>query len=112
MATNWTSLSYESGRPYFRVPFSELEFGALQDLGYVITPVPKASLSLAATNSNLNLRMSGLIPYLQFYCAISTNLTVVSGWKNAQVMVPTGTVATLIQPIPTNVNQLFFQLRR
>jgi hypothetical protein len=112
MATNWTSLSYESDRPYFRVPFSELEFGALQDLGYVITPVPKASLSLAATNSNLNLRMSGLIPYLQFYCAINTNLTVVSGWTNAQVMVPTGTVATLSQPFPTNVNRLFLQLRR
>lgn len=31
------SLTYEAGQP-FRARFSELEFGVLQDLGYVITP--------------------------------------------------------------------------
>ncbi len=36
-AAGWTSLSYEGNAP-FRHGFSELEFGALQDLGYVISP--------------------------------------------------------------------------
>ncbi len=110
-SNNWTSVTHEDHQP-FRVPFSELEFGALQDLGYVITLVPNAFLSLTATNSNLNLRMSGLFPYLQFYCAINTNLAIGSGWTNAQVMVPTGSVATISGPIPPDVNRIFFQLRR
>jgi hypothetical protein len=43
----WTSLTYEDGQP-FRVTFSELEFGALQDIGYTVSPVvpEPASLSL------------------------------------------------------------------
>jgi hypothetical protein len=112
-STNWTSLSYESGRPYFRGAFSELEFGALQDLGYVITPVPRASFtSLTVSNSSFNLRMSGLIPYLQCYLATNANLTAATGWANAQLVVPTGSVATLSGPIPSGVNRIFFQLRR
>jgi hypothetical protein len=112
-ATNWTSLSYERGRPYFRVPFSELEFGALQDLGYVITPVPKASISnFTASNSILNVRASGLIPYLQCYLAVKADLTAANGWTIVQVMVPTGSVATVSGTIAAGVNQLFFQLRR
>jgi hypothetical protein len=90
-----------------------LEFGALQDLGYVITPVPTASItSLTVSNSILNGRMGGLIPYLQCYLAVNGDLTASNGWTNAQVMVPTGTVTTVSGPIPPNANRLFFQLRR
>jgi hypothetical protein len=53
-----------------------------------------------------------LFPYLQFYLAVNTNLTSASGWTNAQVMVPTGTVATLSQAFPAGTSQLFLQLRR
>ena len=90
-----------------------MEFGALQDLGYVITPVPRASItSLTVSNSLLNWRVGGLIPYLQCYLALNTNLAAANGWTNVQVIVPTGTVATVSGPIPPNANRLFFGLRR
>lgn len=112
-SNGWPSLSYESDRPFLRVPFSELEFGALQDLGYVITPVPKASItSLTASNSMLNARAGGLFPYLQCYLAANADLTVTNGWTNLQVMVPTGSVVTVSRPISPNANRLFFRLRR
>ena len=112
-STNWTSLSYESDRPYFRVPFSELEFGALQDLGCVITPVPKASItSITVSNLNLNLRLERLIPYLQCYVAANTDLAAANGWTNAQLLVPTGTVVTVNGTVPPYFTQLFLKLRR
>jgi hypothetical protein len=112
-STNWTSLSYESGRPYFRIAFSELEFGALLDLGYVITPVPKASItSLTVSNSSLHLALSGLIPYLQCYVAANTDLSATNSWTNVQVLVPTGSVATVNGTVPPYLTQLFLQLRR
>ena len=111
-SNGWTSLTYEDDQP-FRHGFSELEFGALQDLGYVITPVPKTSImSLTATNLNLSLHLSGLIPYLQCYLATNAVLTDTSNWVSAQVLVPTGSVATVSGPISPGVNRLFFQLRR
>lgn len=110
--TNWTSLSYERGRPYFRVPFSELEFGALQDLGYVITPVPKPTLSLAITNGNLNLRMNGLFPYLQCYLAVNADLTATNDWTNVQTLVPTESVASMTSPMPAGIGTLFLRLSR
>jgi hypothetical protein len=111
-SNNWTSVTHEDHQP-FRTPFSELEFGALQDLGYVITPVPKASItSLTVSNSLLNGRVGGLIPYLQCYLALNTNLAAANGWTNVQVMVPTGSVATVSGPIPPNSNRLFFRLPR
>ena len=112
-SNGWPSLSYESGRPFFRVPFSELEFGALQDLGYVITPVPKASItSLIVSNSILTGSMGELFPYLQCYLAVNGDLINPNGWTNAQLLVPTGSVATVSGPIPPNTDRLFFQLRR
>jgi hypothetical protein len=111
-ADGGTSLTYEDNQT-FRHGFSELEFGVFQDLGYVITPVPKASITgLVESNSNFNLRMSGLIPYLQFYLATNTDLLDVTWWENAEVIVPTGTVVTSSMPIPLGVNQLFFKLCR
>jgi hypothetical protein len=111
-ADGWPSLLAEDHTP-FRSGFSELEFGVLQDLGYVITPVPKASFtSLTASNSNLNLRVDGLIPYLQCYLSTNVNLIATNGWANVQVVVPTGSAATASVPIPPGVNQLFFGLRR
>jgi hypothetical protein len=112
-ANGWPSLSYEIDRPYFRVPFSELEFGALQDLGYVITPVPKASITiLTASNSILSGRVDGLIPYLQCYLSVNADLTAANNWTNVQLMVPTGSVTTVSGPIPPNPGRLFLQLRR
>jgi hypothetical protein len=111
-SNNWTSVTHEGHQP-FRTPFSELEFGALQDLGYVITPVPKASItSLTTSNLTLNGRLGGLFPYLQCYLALNTSLTAANGWTNVQVIVPTGSVATVSGPIPPNTSRLFLQLRR
>jgi hypothetical protein len=111
-SNNWTSVTHESHDP-FRVPFSELEFGALQDLGYVITPVPQPVFtSLTAGNSILTARVSGLFPYLQCYLAVNADLAATNGWTNVQVVVPTGSVATLSGTIPTNFNRLFFEFRR
>jgi hypothetical protein len=111
-SNNWTSVTHEYPQP-FRTPFSELEFGALQDLGYVITPVPKASItSLTVSNSMLTGRLGGLIPYLQCYLALNGDLAVTNGWTNMQAMLPTGTVATVSGPIPSNTSRLFFRLHR
>ena len=47
-ADGWLSLTYEDNQP-FRVGFSELEFGALKDIGYTVSAVPEpATLSLLA----------------------------------------------------------------
>ena len=109
----WPSLSYESDRPYLRVPFSELEFGALQDLGYVITPVPQASItSLTVSNGMLTGRFSGLVPYLQCYLSINGDLAAANGWTDVQTLVPTGSVATVSGPAPENADRLFIRLRR
>jgi hypothetical protein len=111
-SNGWASLTYEDDQP-FRHGFSELEFGALQDLGYVITPVPQVSFtSLTRSHSTLNFRLCDVIPYLQYDLATNADLSVATGWANAQVVVPTGSVTTLIQPIPTNTNRLFFRLCR
>ena len=109
----WPSLSYESNRPYLRVPFSELEFAALQDLGYVITPVPQASItSLTLGNGMLTGRFSGLIPYLQCYLEVNEDLAAADGWESVQTLVPTGGVATVSGPAPQDADQLFIRLRR
>lgn len=111
-SNNWTSVTHEDHQP-FRVPFSELEFGALQDLGYAITPVPKATFtSLTVSNSILTGRASGLFPYLQCYLAVNTDLAAANGWTNVQVLMPTGSVATVSGPMPPNTSRLFIQLRR
>ena len=108
---NWTSVTHEN-QP-FRVHFSELEFGSLQDIGYVITPVPKVTFtSLTASNSILTGRVSGLFPYLQCYLAVNADLTATNDWTNVQVLVPTGSVATVSGPMPPNTSRLFIQLRR
>ena len=110
---SWPSLSYESGRPYFRVPFSELEFAALQDLGYVITPVRQASItSFTVGNGMLTGSVSGLVPYLQCYLEVNGDLTAANGWTEAQTLVPTGSVATVRGPVPQNADRLFIRLRR
>jgi hypothetical protein len=109
----WPSLSYERGRPYLRVPFSELEFGALQDLGCVITPVPQASItSLTVSNGMLTGHISGLVPYLQCYLEVNGDLADANGWTNVQTLVPTGSVATVSGPAPPNADRLFIRLRR
>jgi hypothetical protein len=47
-ADGWLSLTYEDNQP-FRVGFSELEFGALKDIGYTVSAIPEpATLSLLA----------------------------------------------------------------
>lgn len=109
---NWPLVTNEHGQP-FRIPFSELEFGALQDLGYVITPVPKATFtSLTASNSILTGRVSGLFPYLQCYLAVNADLTATNNWTNVQVLVPTGSVASVSGPMPAGIGTLFFRLCR
>jgi len=52
-ADGWLSLTYEDNQP-FRVGFSELEFGALKDIGYTV-PEP-ATLSLLALSGIFLLR--------------------------------------------------------
>jgi hypothetical protein len=44
-ANGWTSMTYESPGP-FRHGFSELEFGALQDIGYSVTSGPSLDIQL------------------------------------------------------------------
>lgn len=44
-ADGWTSINYESSAP-FRHGFSELEFGALQDIGYTVSSGPSLNIQL------------------------------------------------------------------
>jgi hypothetical protein len=44
-ADGWTSVTEEAGGP-FRVGFSELEFGALEDIGYTVSSVPEPTTLL------------------------------------------------------------------
>ena len=55
-ADGWLSLTYEDNQP-FRVGFSELEFGALKDIGYTVSAVPEpATLLLLALGGIFLLR--------------------------------------------------------
>ncbi len=109
---NWPSLTYEDQQPY-RIPFSELEFGVFEDLGYTITPVPRPTItSLTGNRDTLNVGVRDLVPYLQFYLATNLDLTTPAGWINSQVVLPTGNVTTVTAPTPLGASQFFLRLQR